>query len=100
MIASVGIRNSVRGVSRKSTALRCLNIDHPQDRAEHETHEQIDPGPQEAAENMHEIQPPEAVTRDHDNHDRERERNIPKVMPADQASAVDLKFLPLCGEFV
>src|SRR5216684_2448307 len=61
-----------------------LNIDPSQDRAEHETHEQIDPGPQQAAEHMDEVQRPEVMARDHGDHGGKRNRHIPQVIPADE----------------
>src|SRR6516162_5830635 len=45
-MASVGIRNNVRGVRRKSTAFRARKFNDAQDRTEHEAHEQVDPSPQ------------------------------------------------------
>ncbi len=47
-------RHQEQRARRKSQehGLARLNIDHPQDRAEHETHEQIDPGPQQAADRL------------------------------------------------
>src|SRR5216684_6339556 len=52
MIASVGIKEQRARRRSQEHGLARLNIDHPQDGAEYETHEQIDPGPQQAADRL------------------------------------------------
>ena len=61
------------------------HIDPPQDRPEHEAHEQVDAGPQQTRRDVHEIQKPEIADFDRRDHHAERGKRIQGVIPADQA---------------
>lgn len=60
------------------------DVDHAQDRPEQKAHEQIDAGPEQAGEDVEEIERPEVTAGDHGDHDGKRDGDVPEVMPADE----------------
>ncbi len=66
------------------------HADFPQDRPDHEAHEQVDASPQHAADDMDEIEKPVIVARDCERHHAKREHGITEIVLADKLPGVGI----------